>query len=453
MKKNIFYIFMLCMMVSIVTSCKKDDWDYSADGYTISSQESDSDSDVVSVINNISIAYSDAGVTVSGDESGMVSVSGGDVTITSLSYDSLVVEVSGSTSDGSLLIYRQDPRRFRLRLNGASITNNDGPAINNQCKRKMYLEVVDGTVNTLVDGVTYAEQTFDQKGTLFSEGMIEFSGNGSLDITGNHSNAIACDDYITIPDGITITTHTPATGSNGIKAKTGLYVNGGTLSIDVSSAGGRGIRNNGATEINGGVIIITNSGTCIKEIENGIEDVSSAAGIKCDSTFTMSGGVLTINCTGDGAKGINNDQNIEISGGSIDIKTSGDCFETTLNGVKDTTSAACIKGDMKFTMTGGTVKLNSSGDGGKGINCDQDVAVSGGSLTAKTTGTNEVSKPKAVKSSTAIIVSGGSFEATTNYSWACDNGSDSSTPADRLTVVGSPTVASFAKKLMRVIFE
>ena len=140
MKKNVFYLFMLCMMVSIIASCKKDDWEYNADGYTISSQGSDSDSDIVSIINNISIAFSDAGVTVSGDESGMVSVSGGDVTITSLSYDSLVVEVSGSTSDGSLLIYRQDPRRFRLRLNGVSITNNDGPPSGNPLLHRLLPE-------------------------------------------------------------------------------------------------------------------------------------------------------------------------------------------------------------------------------------------------------------------------------------------------------------------------
>ena len=50
MKKNIFYLFMLCMMVSIIASCKKDDWDYNADGYTISSQDSDSDDGDVAVI-------------------------------------------------------------------------------------------------------------------------------------------------------------------------------------------------------------------------------------------------------------------------------------------------------------------------------------------------------------------------------------------------------------------
>lgn len=403
-------------------------------------------------IRTISLTYSGQSVSVTGDDNGYVTVSGADVIVDAgESRDSLLLILSGSSPDGSLLVRRSSS--YGIKLNGVRITNNDGPAINNQCKRKLYLEVVDGTVNTLEDGAIYTEQAFDQKGTVFSEGMIEFSGSGSLEVTGNGKNAIACDDSITIPEGITIITHTPATGSNGIKAKTGMYVNGGILLMDVASAGGRGVRVNGAMEINGGTISITNSGGCLKETIEGIEDVSSAAGIKCDSTFIMSGGKLIINSTGDGGKGINNTQDIVVSGGIIDIKTSGDCYETTLNGVKDTTSAACIKGGMKFFMTGGTVTLNSSGDGGKGLNCDQDVAVSGGSFIAKTTGTNDVGKPKAVKSTTAIIVSGGSFEASTNKSWACDNGSDSSTPANRLTIVGTPMVKSIAQKLVRVIFE
>jgi hypothetical protein len=108
---------------------------------------------------------------------------------------------------------------------------------------------------------------------------------------------------------------------------------------------------------------------------------------------------------------------------------------------------------MKFLMTGGTVTLYSKGDGGKGVNCVQDVVVSGGSFTAKTEGTNDVGKPKAVKSTTAIIVSGGSFEASTLKSWACDNGDESSTPANRLTIIGSPTVKSIAQRSVKVIFD
>ncbi len=449
MKYNFLKLSLIAAIAVVFTSCEKDDTDFS--------QYTDPES---STITNIYIAYNGTSATVTGDSEGIVSISGADVVVNSQTADSLVIEVSGSTDDGSLLVYREEARRYRLRLNGVSITNNDGPAINNQCGYKLYLEVVDGTTNTLVDGATYGTAptdasgtSIDQKGTLFSEGDIEFSGSGSLEVTGNYKNAIASDDYITIPDGITITTHTTSTGSNGFKANDGMVVNGGTLTIDVASDGGRGIRNEGAMIITGGTINITNSGDCVKETTDGVEDVSIPAGIKCDSIFSITGGSLTISCTGKGARAIRVDQGIKVSGGTMDISTTGDCFITTLNSVEDTTSAACIKGDATFIMSGGTVTLNSSGDGGKGINCDSNIEVSGGSFTAKTIGTNNEGKPKAVKSDTGIIVSGGSFIASTKKSWAIDNGVDSDTPSDRITVNGSPTTCSIAKKEVTITYE
>ena len=71
---------------------------------------------------------------------------------------------------------------------------------------------------------------------------------------------------------------------------------------------------------------------------------------------------------------------------------------------------------------------------------------------ATTTGGNEDSKPKAIKSDTGIIVSGGSFTATVKKSWACDNGYEDDTLSDaelalkRITVQGSPSSASIQKK-------
>jgi hypothetical protein len=98
------------------------------------------------------------------------------------------------------------------------------------------------------------------------------------------------------------------------------------------------------------------------------------------------------------------------------------------------------------------VTLVSSGDGGKGINCDEDVVFSGGTLTVTTTGSNDDAKPKGVKGDMGITVSGGSFKVSVNKSWACDNGSESDTPSDHLTIVGTPTSSSIAKKTVEIIF-
>ena len=77
---------------------------------------------------------------------------------------------------------------------------------------------------------------------------------------------------------------------------------------------------------------------------------------------------------------------------------------------------------------------------------------SGGTLTVVTTGNNSVGKPKGVKSDTGITVSGGSFSVTVRKSWACDNGSDSDDPADMLTVVGTPTRKSIAKRQVTIVY-
>ena len=380
MKKLFFSLSLLAFVAGLFSACENDDTDFSA--YINGTATS---------VSTIYITYNGTSATVTGTDNAEVTISGAHVTInTGSNADSLLLVLSGSTTDGSLLVYRQ--RKYGLRLNGVSITNPAGPAINNQCGKSLYVEVAAGTTNSLSDGTAYTEQSYDQKGTLFSEGQIIFSGTGELAVNGNCKHAIACDDYIVF-DEATLTAAT-TTGS-GIKVNDGLWINGGTLSISTTATGGRGIR--------------------------------------CDSVVVVSGGTTT-------------------------ITTSGGCKIETVDGQPDTTSAACIRCDYPFTMTGGALTMTSSGDGGKGINCSQDIVVSGGTFVAQTTGGNDQGKPKAVKSDTGIIVSGGSFTARVSKSWACDNGyeddtlSDSELAQKRITIKGTPTTAKIAKKEVNVSF-
>ena len=370
MKKNSLFLSALVMTAFVLTACENDDTDFS--NYTIVSDDDDTDDDdtdttAVAVTDTIYITYNNTAATVSGDSQGLVTTSGAHVTVNDLtSSRGMVLVLSGTATDGSLMVYRT--MKYTIVLNGVSIANANGPAINNQCSKALYLECADGTTNSLSDGTVYSVQTFDQKGTLFSEGQIFFSGSGTLNVNGNCKNAIASDDYITIDGDVTINAVTASTGSNGIKVNDGMFINGGTLTVRVASNGGRGIR--------------------------------------CEARTT-------------------------ITGGDIKIITTGDCTIDTVDGVRDTTSAAGIKCDSLFTMTGGTLTIRSSGDGGKGINCNENIVFSGGTLDVQTTGSNDEAKPKAVKSDTGIIVSGGSFTAKVSKSWACDNGTSPSSAHPR----------------------
>ena len=380
-------IFLLLMAAVTIVACKNDDTDFSS--YTNGSSSSSSTDPIPEdAIKVISITYNGGSVTVSGDDANYVTINGADVTVTS-EIDSLLLILSGTTTDGSLLVNRQ--KKYGIKLNGVSINNVDGPAINNQGSKYLYLEVAGGTTNTLTDGTTYTEQVYDQKGAFFSEGEMYLYGTGTLNVTGNCRHAIACDDFIVIDDNVTLNVSSP-TGS-GIKVNDGLWINNGTIDIDVTADAARGIRCDSVVVINGGNTTITTRGHCV-----------------------------------------------------YDSQTA------------DYSSAACIKCDYPFTMTGGSLTMTSWGDGGKGINCTRDIIFKGGTLVAETKGDNINGKPKAIKSDTGIIVSGGSFKATADESWACDNGYDDDELSDdelakkRITVEGSPTTKNITKESVTIIF-
>lgn len=375
MKKILF----LYLAAALLTACQKDDTDFSA--YT---------SGEASTASIISIVYSGNSVTVSGDTKGYVTTDGADVTVdTGTDTDSLLLVLSGSTSDGSLLIYRE--KKFGIQLNGVSINNQDGPAINNQCGKSLYLKVASGTTNTLTDGTSYDETvSYQQKGAFFSEGQVYFTGTGALNVTGSTYHAIAVDDFIVI-DGAAITASS-STG-NGIKVNDGFWMNSGTLDISVTGDACRGIKCDSVVVISGGTTTITTSGDCVYDDDE--QDYSSAACIKCDYPFTMTGGTLTVTSSGDGGKGINCASDIVFSGGTLTATTTG------------------------------------SNDEGKpkAIKSDTDIIVSGGSFTAT------------VKKSWAC-----------DNGYEDDTLSDAELALKRITVQRSPTTSSIAKKSVTIIY-
>ena len=237
-------IFLLLIAAVTIVACKNDDTDFSS--YTNGSSSSSSTDPIPEdAIKVISITYNGGSVTVSGDDANYVTINGADVTVTS-EIDSLLLILSGTTTDGSLLVNRQ--KKYGIKLNGVSINNVDGPAINNQGSKYLYLEVAGGTTNTLTDGTTYTEQVYDQKGAFFSEGEMYLYGTGTLNVTGNCRHAIACDDFIVIDDNVTLNVKSPS--GSGIKVNDGLWINNGTIDINVTADAARGIRCDSIVVIN-----------------------------------------------------------------------------------------------------------------------------------------------------------------------------------------------------------
>lgn len=139
------------------------------------------------VMDNINISYDDLNVIV-----------------TSTTDKSIIYKLTGYSDDASFKIYSD--KKFQILLSDLDLTSKTRYAINSQSKKRCYL-VLEGT-NSVTDYNEYptdkedtGSNNEDAKGAIFSEGQIEISGSGSLEINGLNKHALASDEYIAIHSG------------------------------------------------------------------------------------------------------------------------------------------------------------------------------------------------------------------------------------------------------------
>ena len=306
-----------------------------------------------------------------------ITVKGADVTINSTTETrDISYVVSGNSGDGMLKIYSN--KRYNLCLNNLNLTNADGPAINIQSDNKVFVNLVDGTTNTISDGEVYADPfinyeaggiTEDQKSAFFSEGQLIFNGNGSLTINGNASDrhALCSDDYIEVNSGnIKIS----KAFRDGIHGKKGVIINNGN--IEVTSAGSGIDGDNGLVSIlEGNVTVICSSA-----------DVNA---ISSDSTINIMGGNINLTAEGLQSKAIKSDQLINILGGNLNISTKGGAALEASGSGFDPAYCTALKCDSLINIEGGTVIINSTGTAGKGISAPS-INMSNGNIQITSTG-------------------------------------------------------------------
>lgn len=371
--------------------------------------------------NTVTIAYSNGSASVTNNVDGVtVATDGADVTVTSTAKKVEYV-LSGSCSDGSFKIYSDN--KLKLTLNGLTLTNPTGAAINVQSKKRIFVNLNDGTTNTLTDGTTYnTVDGEDMKGCFFSEGQLLFSGSGALTVNGNYKHGICSDDYILFRPGNNI--YVATSEGNGIKANDGVAITGGVLNVSVSGTAAKGISSDGYVAVSGGrTTIITTGGG---EYDSDEKDVSACAGIKADSVMTVTGGTLNLKSTGAGGKGINTDMALNISGGTINIITTGSqyVYSNSLDA-----SPKGMKSDANLTISGGSIKVRTSGgEGSEGIESKAIMNISGGTI--------EVSAyDDCLNASNQINISGGEI-------YAYSSGNDAIDSNGTLSISGGTIICS-----------
>ena len=379
----------------------------SAGNSTVSITDSEPAEDLIdntSFDRTISIVFSQSGAaTVSGDANGVVSVNGNHVTVDNTSTkEKVMYKLSGSTSDGFLKIYSKNKQA--IVLDGVSLTNPKGAAINNQGKKRCFV-VVNGT-NTLSDGASYTETPADEdeKAAFFSEGQLIFSGTGSLTVTAKGKSGITSDDYVHFVSSPKVTVSSSA--GHGIRGKDAVVISDGTLEVTTTAAMKKGIASDSLVVFNGGITSVKVSGGTAYDDED--KEYKASAGVKADQLFVMNAGSLTVSNSGQGGKGISGDGKGYFQGGTVKVTVTGSNFGQSNGGGfpggnnsssdDNSKSAKGIKFDGNLYITSGSIiatAANHEAIESKGL-----IEIAGGNVYAQ-------SKDDAINSAGVMAITGG----------------------------------------------
>ena len=358
---------------------------------------SDDDISTTKFKGRITITYSTTGdASVKGDSYGYVSVDGNKVTVNNTGGEVLIYELTGTTDNGFFKIY--GAKKQAVVLNGVSITNPDGAAINNQCKKRTFV-VVKGT-NTLSDSASAAytkENDEDHKAVFFSESQLIFSGSGLLTVNALNAKGkagISSDDYIRLMDCPTIKVNAGSSAGNGLKGKDYVQLSNGSLAVSIAADMAKGISTDDYLLVEGGTHMVTSTGGVAYDDEDA--EYTGTSCVKADNYFAMTGGSLTLKNTGDGGKGIRAGSydfdetnhtlsDSYISGGTLSITVTGrEVNDVSAKGVKIGWVTKEGSGDRskvtgnagKLVISGGNITVNSTN--GEGLEVKGDLTFDGG---------------------------------------------------------------------------
>lgn len=327
--------------------------------------------------------------------------------------DNLATEItynlSGTSKNGEF--YTEGAYKATIELDGLTITNGtpvfSGAAVHVQNSKRIKVKPITGTTSTLKDAASGS-----QKGALYVKGHIEFAQKGTLNIYGYTKHGIKAGEYISIKNA---TINVLSAAGDGINCEQYFLMESGNVTI--SGVGDDGLQCD------------------IEDAATGSTGETADHEEEDSGNVYISGGSININVTATAAKGIKAEGDVSLTGGTINITTTG--AGTWDADDLETKAASCISSDADMSISGGTLTLKSTGSGGKGLKCDGALTISeSAAISITTTGalyynngstenTNYTgntdnlnndyySSPKGVKSTGAVVISGGKISVKTS---------------------------------------
>ncbi len=426
--------------------------------------------------NTVSVVYgySSASVKIAGNiaqyvnvdvEYGHVSIKqSSDVSDTTCGEITYVL--SGDCTNGEFSL--EGSYKASIELDGLTLTNPSGAAIDIENGKRIAVRVKENTVNTLTDGASGS-----QKAALYCKGHLEFKQKGTLNVTGNKGHAIAAKEYIEIKnakinilsakkDGISCNQYflmesgdlqISGTGDDGIQVEykddadreaedTGsITIKGGTININVTADAAKALKADGDFIMTKGELTASVNGGGIWDSDKQKTKASSCIGI--DGNLNISGGTLNLTATNGGGKGISADGDCLISGGVFNISTSGGMMAYVNGSVNNNytgnadrlssdykSSPKGIKVDGTIVIEDGDITIETKGNGGEGLESKKTITINGGKITIRAyeDGTN---------SSSHTYINGGEIEVTTGTGDAIDSNGNIYIAGGKMTVIGA----------------
>ncbi len=238
--------------------------------------------------------------------------------------------VSGELTDGQLLVDAGDDDKVQLVLAGATIHNEDGPAIYVRNADKCFVTLDAGTENSLSDGSSYAleDDSDEPYATLFSRCDLTLNGSGTLNVTSAYRHAVCSKDDLVVVSG----TYNISAVEDGLRGRDSVKVRGGVFTIQ---AGGDGIKPNKDDDPTKGFV----------SIDGGTFDIQAGDdAVQGKTLVRLAGGSLTVAANDDA---FHSDLEMHLLGASIEAGAGDDAFHA----------------ETKLTVDGGTVNVTSCNEG------------------------------------------------------------------------------------------
>ncbi|MCW4464982.1 carbohydrate-binding domain-containing protein [Glutamicibacter sp. MNS18] len=319
-----------------------------------------------------SIALSDGGSTVQGQDASGVSVDGGTVTLSAAG----TYRLSGGLSDGRIVVSATKEEVVRIILDGVSISNSSGPAVQVDEANEVLLYLQDGTTNTLNDATSYAD-TADEaaNAAVYSKADLTIAGEGSLAVQGNYRDGIVSKDGLVLVSGsVTVTA-----ADDGIKGKDYLAILGGTYTVN---AAGDGIKSTNDQDEGRG---------WLHQYAGALAVAAGDDGIKAENELTLSGGTATVTESTEGIEAAA----INLSGATVNVTAADDGINASADSSREvllnisagsvtvTADGDGLDSNGEITISGGTTVVNGPTGGGNGaLDADGGITVTGGLLLA-----------------------------------------------------------------------